>query len=241
MPQALNVFASNNICCQYDFPRSKLDPPIMVQSLNTSEKRLRAQQAKEFLISQIVEEARRENVLLSEVERKMLYFTESEETLPDMLDVNDQFERDYDASVYEKKISDLVGSAFKRNWKESSADEQRWKQAIADLRKEDHYLLVMVDRAMRSIRPKDDQLKLLGTALAIVVVLLCGSLFAAKHNVDLSDYFPSRSTIFVVAWGIAACLLIAYVILRLLLGEQRMQSLFVKVLEKIFAPSNRAR
>lgn len=213
----------------------------MVQSLNTSEKRLRAQQAKEFLISQIVEEARRENVLLSEVERKMLYFTESEETLPDMLDVNDQFERDYDASVYEKKISDLVGSAFKRNWKESSADEQRWKQAIADLRKEDHYLLVMVDRAMRSIRPKGDQLKLLGTALAIVVVLLCGSLFAAKHNVDLSDYFPSRSTIFVVAWGIAACLLIAYVVLRLLLGEQRMQSLFVKVLEKIFAPSSRAR
>ena len=34
-------------------------------------------EAKEFLISELVAEAQRENVPLSEVERKMLYFTES--------------------------------------------------------------------------------------------------------------------------------------------------------------------
>jgi hypothetical protein len=34
-------------------------------------------EAKEFLISKIVAEARGENASLSEVERKMLYFTES--------------------------------------------------------------------------------------------------------------------------------------------------------------------
>jgi hypothetical protein len=42
-------------------------------------------EAKEFLISRIVEEAQRENIPLSEIERKMLYFTESGWTLPDIM------------------------------------------------------------------------------------------------------------------------------------------------------------
>ncbi|HEX3353709.1 MAG TPA: hypothetical protein VHS34_12870 [Terriglobales bacterium] len=37
---------------------------------------LGCREAKEFLISEIVAEAQRENAPLSEVERKMLYFTE---------------------------------------------------------------------------------------------------------------------------------------------------------------------
>jgi len=39
-------------------------------------------EAKEFLIGELVGEAQRENMPLSEVERKMLYFTESGWTLP---------------------------------------------------------------------------------------------------------------------------------------------------------------
>lgn len=83
--------------------------------LKSSERHLRVQQAKEFLISQVVEEARKEDVPLSEVERKMLFFTETQETLPDMSDVNDQFEREYDSSTYEKKIASLLRNAFERN------------------------------------------------------------------------------------------------------------------------------
>jgi len=50
-----------------------------------------AREAKEFLISRIVAEAQRENAPLSETERKMLYFTESGWTLPDIMQVNEQF------------------------------------------------------------------------------------------------------------------------------------------------------
>ena len=63
---------------------------FMVNAAIAAERRVRAQRAKEFLISQIVEEAQRENVPLSEVERKMLYFTETEETLPDIYEVSAQ-------------------------------------------------------------------------------------------------------------------------------------------------------
>src|SRR5690349_23643303 len=63
-----------------------------------------AREAKEFLISKIVAEAQREKAPLSEIERKMLYFTESGWTLPDIMQVSEQFDREYDQDEYEKKI-----------------------------------------------------------------------------------------------------------------------------------------
>src|SRR5216684_3255056 len=77
----------------------------MSNTIDQTETRQRAQAAKEYLIAQIVEEAREENIPLSEVERKMLYFTESEETLPDIWDVSGQFEKECDCEEYEAKIS----------------------------------------------------------------------------------------------------------------------------------------
>ena len=71
-------------------------------------------EAKEFLISKIVAEADSENVPLSEVERKMLYFTESGWTLPDIMKVNEDFDREYDQDEYEHKITKLVTKAYGR-------------------------------------------------------------------------------------------------------------------------------
>src|ERR1700730_16782740 len=82
--------------------------------------------AKEFLIARIVREVEIEGVPLSEVERKMLYFSETHWTLPDIWDVNDAFGREYNSDEYESKIARLIQNARARS------------------RKEDHYLLVMI-------------------------------------------------------------------------------------------------
>jgi hypothetical protein len=71
-------------------------------------------EAKQFLVGKIVEEASLEGVSLSDVERKMLYFTETAWTLPDIMEVNDEFDRYYDQNEYEKKISRLIKNAGKR-------------------------------------------------------------------------------------------------------------------------------
>ncbi len=52
-----------------------------------------ARDAKEFLVSRIVTEAQREGIPLSEVEREMLYFSETASTLPDIAEVNAAFDR----------------------------------------------------------------------------------------------------------------------------------------------------
>jgi hypothetical protein len=78
-----------------------------------------AREAKEFLVAGIVAEAQRENVPLAEIERRMLYFTETGWTLPDIREVNDVFDREYDQNKYETKIAGLIRNATKRARKEN--------------------------------------------------------------------------------------------------------------------------
>ena len=65
-------------------------------------------QAKEHLAGKITDEALRQGVQLTEVERKMLYFTESGWTLPDIMTVSAEFDQGYDRDEYEEKIGRLV-------------------------------------------------------------------------------------------------------------------------------------
>jgi hypothetical protein len=77
----------------------------------------------------------------------MLYFTENYWTLPDMMEVNEAFDREYDTAEYEKKIAQLVRHAHARTRKENPQELEDWKDAIDVLSKEDHYILVMLGKA----------------------------------------------------------------------------------------------
>jgi hypothetical protein len=104
-------------------------------------------EAKEFLVSRVVEEAKRENVALSDVERKMLYFSETNWTLPDIASVSEDFDREYDQAEYEKKITRVIREAAKGDRQESPELYNQWWDAIQLLKKGDHYILVMIDSA----------------------------------------------------------------------------------------------
>jgi hypothetical protein len=104
-------------------------------------------EAKEYLAGRIVEEARREGTPLTKVERKMLYFTESGWTLPDMMAVNEEFERDYDDDEYEQKIGGLAAKIQAHDAVESEQDQVKWDDAVVKLSDGDHYLLVLIGTA----------------------------------------------------------------------------------------------
>jgi hypothetical protein len=143
--------------------------------------------AKQFLISKVVEEAKVEQVSLSEIEKKMLYFTELYPSLPDIYEVNTEFERDYDSDVYEAKIAGLLKNARDRDRHSSPSREQEWKDALDGLRKEDHYILVMVAQAFGfgSYSPGGhrvrDFLIYIAVGIGIVLVLFVASLWRANH------------------------------------------------------------
>jgi hypothetical protein len=175
-------------------------------------------EAKEFLVSRMVAEAQRENVPLSEVERKMLHFTESGWTLPDMMAINEEFDRDYDQDEYEKKIARLIKNADKYARKESRDEYDAWWAAIRFLEKEDHYISVMI--RMARLRPPGDQLKLLGAGLGIVAAVLLTEFLFIKYPVDLSRYVPSRDALF-YGWAAAVCAVIAYSLLRFIMSKKK--------------------
>ena len=114
--------------------------------------------AVDFLVSKVAAEADSEGAPLSEIERKMLYFSETAPTLPDIVELNDAFDRDYNSDDYEKRIAGLIGTAKQRLRKSDKQMLEAWSDAIRALRKEDCYLLVMIDRAGASVRPRGDLL-----------------------------------------------------------------------------------
>ena len=105
---------------------------------------LTVRDAKELLVGRIVAEAQRESIPLSEVERKMLYFSEIGWTLPGIAEVSDAFDRDYDQVSYEEKIGTLVRNFCAYSHKTNSDEFDAWEEAVRTIHREDHYLLVLI-------------------------------------------------------------------------------------------------
>jgi hypothetical protein len=140
--------------------------------------------AKNYLADRIAEEALREGVPLTETERKMLYFSETGWTLPDMQEISADFDRDYDQNAYEQKIGGLIHAITEQGQSQSRANAEDWDGAVEKLAEGDHYLSVLVsvvpdkeaglhgflptsDRS--SVRPPHDRLKLWISAIVLVI------------------------------------------------------------------------
>jgi len=103
--------------------------------------------AKQFLMAKVLREADASRVQISEVESKMLYFTEVHPSPAVIREGNAEFECDDDAGEYENKVAQLVQNARARGANISPSQEHDWNGAFDALKKEDHYILVMVGLA----------------------------------------------------------------------------------------------
>jgi hypothetical protein len=155
-------------------------------------RRMQVREAKDFLVQEAAKQASIEGVPLSDLEKRMMYFTENEEMPEDPIALNDEFEAKYDSDEYEAKISGLLHRAYARIKKENPEAAHQWKQAIRDISKGDHYLPVLwgrssVRKTYRKERPPHDFLKLTGTALLVTIVgvgvLLAASLIADHYGI----------------------------------------------------------
>jgi hypothetical protein len=131
-------------------------------------------QAKEYLIGRLVAEAQHEGAPLTDVERKMLYFSETGWSLPDILEVNAEFERDYDTDEYERRILALATKIAHRDEISAGEDLDHWYEAVQKLSEGDHYLLVLIDKRLvakaPSPRPRGDFIKLVLTAIGVLAL-----------------------------------------------------------------------
>jgi hypothetical protein len=149
-------------------------------------------EAKDFLAGRIASEAEREGEPLSDVERKMLYFSEVDWTLPDMQTVSLEFDLNYDQNEYEQKISMLVRKVTARCHPDDDGEIDAWNEALSKLSAGDHYLTVLTNLASESpnlghgfiptlvspaVPPPHDRIKLWAIAFAIVIISFAATLF----------------------------------------------------------------
>ena len=100
--------------------------------------------AKDFLGDQAAQQAALDRTPLSDLESRMMYFTESDPaSCGDPFNLNDEFEQKYDTAEYEAKMSRLLHRAYKRLKAENPAGKFQWDEAISTLEKGDHYVLVL--------------------------------------------------------------------------------------------------
>src|SRR6266436_8258431 len=108
-------------------------------------RRMQVREAKDFLVQETAKQASIEGVPLSELEKRMMYFTESGYVPEDPIALNEEFEAQYDTEEYEAKIAKLLQHAYERAGKENDATRKQFDAAITCLRRGDHYVLVMWD------------------------------------------------------------------------------------------------
>jgi hypothetical protein len=165
-------------------------------------------QALDFVATKIAAQAKREGSPLSDVERKMLYFSETGWTLPEMAEVSAEFDRDYDQDDYERKIAALIGKITAHHHANNSDEQENWDAAIARLSEGDHYILVLVNLGRSSgsdflptlgptaVRPPHDFLRLLVTAVTIVGGLLgliwLGNLLGGTRLAPIAEWVTDR-------------------------------------------------
>lgn len=141
-------------------------------------------EAKEYLVHRTIAQAERDSVPLSETERKMLYFSETGWTLPDMMAISQEFDQAYDQNEYERKIGQIIRRIHDQQG--SRRDNDHWDDAVQRLREEDHYLLVLIDGSSGNSakRPRQNTARLILAGVLVVAAFFPIFFFVDSHISD---------------------------------------------------------
>jgi len=186
-------------------------------------------EALDYLAGKICDQAQRENVPVTEVERKMLYFSETGWSLPDIANVNAEFDRDYDQNEYERKVALLIANLTAHHHQNNREAEKYWDAAVERLSDGDYYIQIMLDLARsrgskRSgllsylpafdqplVKPKHDFLKLVIAAIATILLAagitilwgwFAGPGLRAVSGWFFADRFRVKLLILLVLWAV---------------------------------------
>lgn len=106
-------------------------------------------QAKRFFVDKIISQAAFENSPLSSVEQRMLSWSESDPELKPDMSLHTQFAAEISEHDYEVKIAGLIQRSYGRDIASDANAAEQYKEAYFALKRGDHYLLIMIDQALK--------------------------------------------------------------------------------------------
>lgn len=105
-------------------------------------------EAKRFFATKVIDRARMEGLALSDAERQMLYWSESDPEFTIDPKLVEQLASEMSDPEYEAKIAALLQNAFAADTAVDPRSPDIWQQARSVLKQGDHYILIMIDRAV---------------------------------------------------------------------------------------------
>ena len=110
--------------------------------------------AKRFFVDKITAQAKTEGVPLSDAERQMLSFSESDPEFVPSPGLVEKLQAEMSDEEYEAKVAGLIERAWRRDVEADTTARDAYREAFTVLSQGDHYLLVMIQRALhRQMRP----------------------------------------------------------------------------------------
>jgi hypothetical protein len=111
-------------------------------------------EAKRFFVERVLAQARAEQLQLSPAEQGMLSWSESDPSFTPDPALVEQLATEVSDEEYEGKIAGLLERSYRHDLTADSANGDRYREAYSVLTRGDHYLVVMIRRALgRYLRP----------------------------------------------------------------------------------------
>lgn len=105
-------------------------------------------QAKKFFVDRVISQATSEGLRLSEAEKRMLSWSESDPFYEPDPQVVEKLESEMSDEEYEAKISGLIKRAYDADIVAIPSSRDRYKEAYRQLKEGDHYILIMIEDAI---------------------------------------------------------------------------------------------
>ncbi len=111
-------------------------------------------EAKRFFVERILAQARAEQIRLSLAEQAMLSWSESDPAFTPDPRLVEELGAEISDKDYETKVAGLLERSYQRDLRSDSAAKDTYREAYSVLTQGDHYLVVMIRRALGSrLRP----------------------------------------------------------------------------------------
>jgi hypothetical protein len=107
-------------------------------------------EAKQFFATKAIARAQLEGTPLSGAEQRMLWWSESDPEFSADPALGEQLASEISDEQYETKIAGLLKRSFAADVAAGIDARSMWQQARSVLKQSDHYILIMVDRAIDS-------------------------------------------------------------------------------------------
>ncbi len=130
--------------------------------------------SKKFFIDKIIEQAKHDNIVLSDAEQYMLGWSETEKGFVLDQRLIDQFNQEMVNENFEQKIESLLKSAYKTDIEKDPTRKSIYRDAYTVLNEGDHYIRVMIKAAIgaKLTNTLKDRILLVLSAIAVGALIL---------------------------------------------------------------------